>query len=488
MYIKQAFDTFIRIYDEIGYITNKATFADRVCNKSGAVFLELLKREPQTLDAVIEAASQRFEGGTAEDIRKFATEFYGQLAEDKFIVMAESIEELEKKDAENRFSYKSLKPKTIVTDFTPAIARADENTQVFLDNHFSIKPHLTHLQIELTSRCNERCLHCYIPHENKNSDIQPKLYYSVLEQCKEMGVLGLTLSGGEPIEHPLFLEFFKAAKKYDFSLNVLSNLTLLTDEIVKEMKSSRISSVQVSLYSMNPEIHDKITTIKGSFEKTKSSIMKLISNDIPLQISCPVMRENKDSLMDVFDWGNRNKVRVVTDYNIMAHYDHTIGNLTHRLTVEETGEIIKGMLEHDIEYQNMLKSSDYWQNKKKYTQWNPDDILCGVCVASICMVSNGNVYPCAGWQDYICGNLYEQSLKEIWENSPKTNWLRNIRKKDFPQCAQCKNQKYCSICMVRNANEDPDGNPLKLCQHFCDVANINRHIVEDWVTKNTKEN
>lgn len=145
MYIKQAFDTFIRIYDEIGYITNKATFADRVCNKSGAVFLELLKREPQTLDAVIEAASQRFEGGTAEDIRKFATEFYGQLAEDKFIVMAESIEELEKKDAENRFSYKSLKPKTIVTDFTPAIARADENTQVFLDNHFSIKPHLTHL-------------------------------------------------------------------------------------------------------------------------------------------------------------------------------------------------------------------------------------------------------------------------------------------------------------------------------------------------------
>ena len=45
---------------------------------------------------------------------------------------------------------------------------------------------------------------------------------------------------------------------------------------------------------MNPEIHDKITTVKGSFEKTKAAIEKLVAADVPVQISCPLMKANKD--------------------------------------------------------------------------------------------------------------------------------------------------------------------------------------------------
>ncbi len=488
MYYKQSFDTFIRIYDGLGYIANRATFADRVCNKSGAVFLWVLSREPQTLDQLLDKAVKHFENVIADDIREAAIEFYRQLEEDKFIVSGETIEELERHDKENRFSYKSIKPKTVVTDFTPTIPRADEDTQVFLNNHFSDKPHLTSMQMELTSRCNERCVHCYIPHENKNTDITDDMFYSVLEQCRDMNVLHLTLSGGEPMLHPHFIDYLRKAKEYDFSINILSNLTMLTDEIVEEMKNTRISSVQVSLYSMTPEIHDSVTTIKGSFNKTMASILKLIENDIPLQISCPVMRENKDTLMDVFDWGNEHKVRVVTDYNIMAHYDHTTGNLVHRLSVDETSEIIKGMMIHDVDYHNLLLQSDYFDRKKEYNSWTPDDLVCGVCVASICMVANGNVYPCAGWQGYVCGNLYEHPLKWIWEESPKTLYLRNIRKKDFPKCMNCDTKKYCNLCMVRNANENPDGDPLKLNPHFCEVAKANQKIVEDWIKEHKKSN
>ncbi len=332
MLYKQKFDTFIRQYDDIGYICSKADFGDRIVDTVGAMFLNALSREGQSLEILVEKIAKNFVDADIDTLTQDAKEFYAMLEADGFIVSGETEEELSKKDT--HFTYNTLAPKTIKEDFTPIIQRATKSTQEYLDKHFAGKPHLTSLQIELTSKCNERCVHCYIPHENKITDITPELYYSVLEQCKEMGLLTLTLSGGEPMLHKNFLDFLRKAQEYDFSVNILTNLTLLTDEIVEEMKKNRLSSVQVSLYSMNPAIHDEITQMKGSFEKTKNAILKLVENDIPLQISCPTMKQNKNCYVDVINWAKKLKVRAVSDYIMMAKYDHTTDNLDNRLSLK----------------------------------------------------------------------------------------------------------------------------------------------------------
>jgi uncharacterized radical SAM superfamily Fe-S cluster-containing enzyme len=247
---RQKFDTFIRRYDDVGYITSKSDFGDRVVDASGAVFLGALSREPQTLDALAKKIAQSFIGVDTETLKKDAADFYAALEEDGFVVSGETEEELARRDT--RFSYAALEPKTIKKDFTPVLLRAEKTTQEFLDEHFKGKPHLTSLQIELTSKCNERCVHCYIPHENKISDIEPVFFYDVLDQCRDMGLLNLTLSGGEPLLHNNFPDFLRKAKEYDFSINILSNLTLLNDEIIAEMKANRLSSVQVSLTAWTP--------------------------------------------------------------------------------------------------------------------------------------------------------------------------------------------------------------------------------------------
>ena len=147
--------------------------------------------------------------------------------------------------------------------------------------------------------------------------------------------LPISLSGGECMCHPKFKEFLRAAKKYDFYVNILSNLTLLDDETIQIMKEGNVSSVQVSLYSMVPERHDAITTIKGSFYKTKDAILKLIENDLPVYVSCPTMKGNKDDFGDVLNWCHEHKIRAQTDYIMMAEYNHDTSNLAHRLSVEE---------------------------------------------------------------------------------------------------------------------------------------------------------
>ena len=224
-----------------------------------------------------------------------------------------------------------------------------------------------------------------------------------------------------------------------------------------------------------------ITKLPGSFEKTKNAILKLIENDIPLQISCPTMKGNKNDYNDVLNWAHEHKVRAVTDYIMMAEYNHETENLANRLSVDEAGKVIEDILKDDVDYQNEILKPDFFQRCKEM-QFNPERQLCGVGISSCCMVANGNIYPCAGWQEMVLGNVKDEPLEKIWNESPKIQYLRGLKMKDLGngECCQCDKAAFCSPCMVRNANESPTGNPLEINRHFCAVAAKNKQLVLAW--------
>lgn len=485
MFFKKKSSVIFRNYVSFGYITDNRNFGykltdnhennigDKILSESGAVFLSVLGRKPQPLDELAKKIYKQFTDVDFGTIKKDAREFYCTLERDGFIASGETLQECDKKD--KRFSYKILEPELIKKDCYPTIRHPEKSTQEFFEEYFKEKPQLTNLHIEITTKCNERCVHCYIPHDNKVSDIEPDLFHDVIKQCKDMRLLHLTLSGGEPMLHKNFCDFLRKCKEYDFSVNVLSNLTLLDDEIIKEMKTNPLLAVQVSLYSMNSNIHDEITQMKGSFEKTKKSILKLIENDIPMQISCPIMKQNKNCYDDVKNWAKKHKIHVGDDYVIIARYNHTTQNLSNRLSINEVKEVINDMNINDPKYMEQMEKE---AEKKKNTTLN--DFVCSVCHSSICIADNGNVYPCAGWQDNIVGNVKETSLRDIWDNSEKVQYLRGLRRQDFPKCIQCPDKEFCTMCMVRNANEDPLGNPLAVNEYFCEIAKLNRKMMVEW--------
>lgn len=482
MYFQQKSDVIFKNYESFGYITDNRNFGyrqtnkndknigDKIVSQSGAIFLSVLGREPQTLDELAKKIKKKFTDVDIGTITNDARDFYCMLEQDGFVVSGKTSQECDEKDT--RFSYKILEPEIEKNDCYPIAMRPEKSTQGFLEEYFEGKPQLTNLHIEITSKCNERCIHCYIPHDNKVSDIEPDLFYDVLNQSRKMRLLHLTLSGGEPMMHMNFCDFLRKCREYDFSVNVLSNLALLNNEIITEMKANRLLGVQVSLYSMDSNVHDEITQIKGSFEKTKNAILKLIENDIPLQISCPIMKQNKNCYVEVLDWAKKHKIHAGDDYVIIARYNHTTQNLTNRLSIDEIKAVISDKIVNDTKY---LEQMEREAEKKKND--TPNDVVCSVCHSSICIADNGNVYPCAGWQDYIVGNVKETSLKEIWDNSEKVQYLRSLRKQDLPKCIQCPEKEYCTMCMVRNANEHPLGDPLAVNEYFCSIAKLNKKMM-----------
>ena len=173
------------------------------------------------------------------------------------------------------------------------------------------------------------------------------------------------------------------------------------------------------------------------------------------------MKQNKNCYDDVIKWAGKNKIHVGDDYVIIARYNHTTKNLNSRLSIDEVKEVINNKAAKDANFIEQM-ATDAEKNK----HYTPTDYVCSVCNSSICIADNGNVYPCAGWQNYVVGNVKKTSLKDIWEDSEKVQYLRDLRKKDFPKCIQCADKDFCTMCMVRNANESPLGDPLAVNDYF----------------------
>ncbi len=473
-------NSFVRSIGNYGYIYSQLTKHDRNYDTSGAVFLNALSRKPQDFDIILEKILKSFVDAPRDIVAIDLQEFLDDLIKDNYLTKGETDEECDKNEAV--FSYSMENSKTTTFNYLQNkedLERFKDTTELFFEEHHKT-PRVHACQIELTNRCNERCIHCYIPHELKNKILSTDTIFDVFEQLHEMGTLGLTLSGGEALTHPDICKILRKARELDFSINLLTNLTLLNDEILECIKEINPSLVQTSLYSMNSEEHDKITQLKGSHAKTLNALERLIEAQVPVQISCPTMRTNFHSYKKVLEWASAHRCKAQTDFIMMARTDFSTDNLDERLTLDETRELINDMLVADVDY------GEYLEEYKPTTdiEAEKERPLCGVGVDNVCLAADGTYYPCSGWQGMPVGTV-KQRLKDIWENSPQLKMLRGIKKKSFPKCLKCEDKDFCAMCLVRNFNES-GGDMMKINDRFCKVAKINKELVENKLKQKEK--
>lgn len=474
MYFKQREDVLFRQYDEYGYITDNSEFGYRMLNdnrpsrgekfvsQSGAVMLSTLSRRPRHIDDIVDELANIFIGVDCDTLKEDTIEFFQYFLKEGYLSFGETLEECVDID----FNVESEKTK----EGQSAIASGTDDCvkSMFKQNEF-----LRSIHIEIANACNERCVHCYIPHEYKTNIMDSDLFYKIIEDGRKMNIIHVTLSGGEPLLHKDIIKFLARCRELDLSVNVLSNLTVLTDEIIAEMKKNPLLSVQTSIYSMDEEVHDSITKLKGSLEKTINGLEKLYSVGIPLQISCPVMKQNKESFVDVIKWGSEHNIAVAVEPVIFASYDHTGSNLSNRLSIEEIGRAID--LELGEGYADSLRETA--AEKKSMIAEDP---ICSICRYSFCVSVTGDVYPCVGWQTNVLGNLEGQLLQDIWKNSEKIKCLRKIKRKEFPKCVSCEDRGYCTVCMMSNSNENSDGDAFRIHDFHCSVAAMIHKKVDEY--------
>ena len=238
--------------------------------------LDEVKREWRSINDIVYAVAQKF-GCAVSEVREGVEAVVGELASQWFV-------EVKTSDVTERITHGAAQSES---------APYQDNDWTPLGDFYARHGLPNELHIDLTDGCNEKCVHCYLPHGGTHY-IDKDIAFKVLREFREAQGLTVYISGGECMLHKDFAEILCYAKSLDLNIIVMSNLTICDENKVALLKEIDPQFVNVSLYAVNEAIHDSITQIPGSCNKTKATIDALQAVGVHIRIATPCMRENKD--------------------------------------------------------------------------------------------------------------------------------------------------------------------------------------------------
>lgn len=147
------------------------------------------------------------------------------------------------------------------------------------------------VQLDLTYRCNERCVHCYLDHED-HGEMSLAEITGLLDQLADAGVFFLTISGGEIFLRPDLFEILAHARRLLFSVKIKTNALLIREPQARRLSALGIHGVQISIYSHRPEAHDGITLVPGSLQRSLAAAQRLRDAGVPVTFATVLMRQN----------------------------------------------------------------------------------------------------------------------------------------------------------------------------------------------------
>lgn len=292
------------------------------------------------------------------------------------------------------------------------------------------------LHLDLTYRCNERCAHCYLDH-NDRGEMTTEEIKRVLSKAAEAGTFYLTLSGGEPMLRRDFPEILAHAHSLTFATKIKTNGTLVTKQIAELLLENGVHEVQISVYSHRAEAHDGITKLPGSFERSVRAINILRDVGVRVVIATPLMRANVNDYPAVQVLARQLDVSFTFDPTITPMMDGNQGVLEHRLEASHLHDIFRDpSLVGDV--------AEFCKPPAPTDDGLLESVPCSAGHTSVYVSPYGELFPCVQFP-VSCGNVRTEHFRDIWTNSAKLKEIRAIRLKDL-SCSGCELLSGCTRC------------------------------------------
>ncbi|HEY7415033.1 MAG TPA: radical SAM protein, partial [Ktedonobacteraceae bacterium] len=229
--------------------------------------------------------------------------------------------------------------------------------------------------LELTPNCQLTCEHCYVASRPGlgHGKLRVSDWKRAIDELRLLGVQNVQFIGGEPTTHPHFCDLVEYAAERGFSIEVFSNLVGITPRMwdLFERHNVRIAT---SFYSIAARIHESITHLPGSYEKTVGNIKRALALGLTLRVGIIDIRDDQDVQ------GAR-------------AFLERLGVDPNQLGIDRVRGVGRG----------------YELSKE-----DAESALCGKCTSGRCVVTaEGTVYPCIMARAFPVGSVLEQSIEDI---------------------------------------------------------------------------
>ena len=350
------------------------------------------------------------------------------------------------------FSLKRIKNdiQTIYTTIRQIAYREEVTTDVHYMNigdyaPLMKAPHRMDLMVSAMTKqgswhCNQKCVHCYAAGQvlSDEEELSTDDWKKILDNCRDACIPQVTFTGGEPTMREDLFELISYARWFISRLN--TNGIRLTPDYCKKLREAELDSVQITFYSEDPEIHNRLVGA-ARYEETLAGIKNALAQGLSVSINTPLCTLNRD-YVKTLELLHGLGVIYVTCSGLI-----TTGSAAQ--TASEALQLESGELEQILRqavaycHRNGMEiafTSPGWLDEQVFEELNIPSPSCGACLSNMAITPAGNVVPCQSWlSDQPLGNMLTDDWKEIWDSET----CQNRRNFSAQMTGECPLRRYC---------------------------------------------
>lgn len=326
--------------------------------------------------------------------------------------------------------------------------------------------------IDLTHRCNLRCVHCYIDKKQQADKFEEKelgteAWLSIIDQIEQAGCLFLLFSGGEPLLRNDFPLIYRHAKEKGILVSVFTNATRVSESILSLFGELPPQLVEVSLYGATARTYENITGVSGSYDACMAGIRQLMDLGIKVKLKTMLMSLNRQEFDAIQALAEQLAVDFRFDAALFPRFSGDPYPVSLRVSPEEAIE--KEMADPDRLHQ--------WREFLKNMEGVviPDNLYsCGAGETNFHIDPRGNLQSCLMTRSPSY-NLVEGTFKEGWGAV-----IPDIKKKVAGtgfKCLKCSIRMVCDFCPAFFEMET--GSEVVRSEYICAMGHLrHQRIIE----------
>ncbi len=332
------------------------------------------------------------------------------------------------------------------------------------------------IDIELTERCNNNCMHCFINQpehdfETKKKEISKDFIKRILTEAANLGFLSVRFTGGEPLLRDDFIELYLFARRLGMQVILFTNARLITEKLAELFAKYPLGHViEVSVYGMTQESYDHVVQHDGAFAEFRRGIDILLKHKVPFIVKGTKFRFLPDEQELFEEWANTipsmdSMLKYAMIFDLRARRDDPLKNTSIkklRLTPEE----IVGMLTRDPLF---LKGMGHFC--ARFIGPSGEKLFnCGAGQHTVCVDAYGTAQLCLLLRSPgTVVNLHEISLKKtLTELFPAMLEIKATNPDYLHRCARCFLKGLCEQCPAKSWMEY--GTLDTPVEYLCEVA------------------